>query len=305
MSVKSQLTLPLVILSMSTLLISFAASAAVPVPAVQTRSRNDPAWKSHPYGGTLVWGSVFPPTAFNPTRNYTGITTALQDLIFNRLVRLNADGEMEPDLARSWDISDDGRVYTFHLREGVRFHDGVELTAEDIRFTYERILDEAHESPYRPDLIPVERLECPDRYTFRVVFKTPDPLWLRRMVREVLPKHLLSGDSDQAAAFYDRPVGTGPFRFDFWDKEKRTLGLKANTDYFEGRPYLDAVRVRIYPDNSTLWAAFMRREVDLVQFINREDFMVAAEDASFRTYAVEWGMYSAFLPRCPRYFQAK
>ena len=125
------------------------------------------------YGGALIWGTYTQPTFINPVLTTYSISMSLEDLIFNRLVRLNTKGEIEPDLARSWDISPDGLVYTFYLREGIRFHDGVECNAFDVKFTYDKIMDPQVNSPFASLFELVEAFQVIDKYTFRIILRQP------------------------------------------------------------------------------------------------------------------------------------
>jgi peptide/nickel transport system substrate-binding protein len=236
------------------------------------------------YGGTLVWGTTNPPTIINPILTYRSVSAALVELIFDSLVRVNGKGQVIPDLAESWDISRDGLVYTFHLRKGVRFHDGVECTAEDVKFTYDAIADERNRSPLKRIDGFQGQWEVVDEYTLKLVLQERDDVILFKLVRQIAPKHLLGGRDLAATSFNDRPVGTGPFVFKKWDKAVNEIELDANPHYFEGRPYLDKVVVKVYPDNTALWAALMRREVDFVKFLNQEDYFVLQKDPVFRTY---------------------
>ena len=104
--------------------------------------------KDSRYGGTLVWGVYNKPTIINPLFTTQSVSAPLQALIFNGLIRLDAQGNLELDLAKSWGISTDGLVYTFHLREGVRFHDGIECTAYDVKFTFDTLIDPRVNSPF-------------------------------------------------------------------------------------------------------------------------------------------------------------
>src|SRR3990167_342702 len=100
------------------------------VLAVTLSGPADPAQTvQKPYGGTLVIGFDHKPTLINPVLTTHSDSVAILGLVFNGLVRMNSQGEIEPDLAESWEISTDGQTYTFHLRHGVQFHDGTELTS--------------------------------------------------------------------------------------------------------------------------------------------------------------------------------
>ena len=242
------------------------------------------------YGGTLVWGVAYKPTIINPILTTQSVSASLQDLIFNQLIRLNAKGEIEPDLAQSWEISDDGLIYTFHLRKGVKFHDGVECTAEDVKFTFDKIIDPQINSPFRPPFQLVKEFKAIDKYTFEVVLNKPSTPFIYNLIRPIAPKHLLENRDLKNTAFNFQPIGTGPFKFKSWSKDDQII-LEYNPDYYEGRPYLDRIIVKTYSDSRQLWSALMRQEVDLVMFIEREDYEVIKNDPAFKNYAVPIDFY--------------
>ncbi len=245
------------------------------------------------YGGTLVWGTTDPPTVINPVFTRYSISASLLELIFDSLVRVHPQGHVVPGLAESWEISDDGLEYTFYLKKGVHFHDGVECTAEDVKFTYEAIADPQNNSPRLVCLNIIDRWEIVDKYTIRLVLKKSFSKILHRLTIEIAPKHILDGEALLASPFNYSPVGTGPFRFKAWDRRTDEIELVANEDYFEGRPYLDRILIHIYQDKSCLWAALMRNDVDLCIFLDREDYMTIRNDPAFRTYEITGELYLA------------
>ncbi len=260
---------------------------------IKQQYENRPANRNHPYGGTLVWGTCNKPTIINPILTSHSISTSLLELIFNRLVRLNSKGHIEPDLAESWEVSKDNLTYTFHLRKGVLFHDGIECTAEDVLFTYQQIINPNNHSPFRCNFELVEKLEAPDKYTFKITLREPFPAFIYKLVREIVPAHILKGKDLHTAQFNYHPIGTGPFMFKSWDRTTNTIKLVANPIYFEGRPYLDKIIIKTYPDTLHLWSGLMRQEIDLAKYLNPRDYKILKADKTFTTYSVPWGVYYA------------
>ncbi len=258
----------------------------------QVKAEVKPIQKDKPYGGTLVWGTKNKPTIINPILTTHSVSMSLQDLIFNKLVRLNPKGEIEPDLAEAWDVSEDGLTYTFYLRKGVRFHDGVECTAADVLFTFKEIINPENNSPFASGFALVKDFEQIDRYTFRIRLKKPHLYFMFNLLREIVPEHLLKEADLNNNPFNYHPIGTGPFKFKEWHRDD-TIVLEANEDYFEGRPYLDRIVVRTYPDSSRLWAGLMRDEVDYATFIEQRDYEIAKKDPAFKTYAIPVDYYFA------------
>lgn len=245
-----------------------------------------------PADNTLVWGVCARPSIINPVLTTHTASASLLDLVFNCLVRIDVSGVVVPDLARSWEISDGGKCYTFHLREGVKFHDGAGLTSQDVLFTFERIVAPEVRSPYAFSFRNVERFEAPGPYTFVVRLKEPEPFFLLLMVRHILPSHRFQ-DTDMAASpFNYHPVGTGPFIFREWRADDR-LTLDANPEYYEGPPALGRIVVKVYGDTREVWAALMRSEVDFTGFISREDYEILKTDPAFNPSRVTADHYYA------------
>ena len=178
----------------------------------------------------------------------------LVQLVYSGLVRLGPDGSVLPDLADLPQLSDDGRTYTFKLRRNLSWHDGAPVTSRDISFTLNRLTDPDFKGD--PSLaegwLGVD-VETPDDRTVVVHLKQSSaPFLARSTTIGILPQHLLGSLSPAAlfeAPFNAAPVGTGPFKVKSIDS--REAVLVANTDYHLGRPGLDTIKLRFYPDYSS------------------------------------------------------
>lgn len=240
----------------------------------------------------LVWGVHTKPAAINPVLTTQSVSASLMDLIFNSLVRVNSRGGIEPDLACSWDISRDEKTYTFHLRKGVLFHDGRELTSRDVAYSF-RLYRE--NSAMYPDLGGmIESCESPDEYTFTLRLKEPQPFFLSRMVRHIMPEDAFAGHELASAPFNYQPVGTGPFMFKEWTNDDQ-ISLTANPRYYEGKPALETITVKSYDDVREVCSALMRGEVDLAGFVTAADYEVLRRDPAFSTHALQGDYYFALV----------
>jgi peptide/nickel transport system substrate-binding protein len=181
------------------------------------------------------------------------LSRAVSELLFDSLLRVNAQtAALVPGLAREWQASDDARTFTFRLRPGVTWHDGQSLSAADVVFTLGAAGDPEGPSPYRFDLAHVAQVTAPDSETVVVSFDEPgcDALYAVGRVL-ILPRHRLEGKDLTEAAFNRQPVGTGPFVFEVWEADERLM-LKANEDYWAGRPRLDGWTYRVVSDEALL-----------------------------------------------------
>lgn len=207
---------------------------------------------------TVVLGVEDEPDTLNPILGYAQDGTSK---IFDGLVARDADLNLVPALAQALpQVSDDGRTYTFTLREGVTFHDGEPLTAADVVFTYETILDERTDTTLRSDLDMIERVEAPDERTVTFHLAYPYAPFAQRATIGIVPRHALQGDVN-TAAFNTRPVGSGPFVFDEWTPGDR-LVLRANPTYWDGPPAIERLVLAFVPDENVRAARMERGEFD-------------------------------------------
>ncbi len=212
-------------------------------------------------GGTIVVASIGDAKRLNPVVANDSASGDINSQVFNGLIKYDKDLLFEGDLAESWDVSDDGRIITFHLRPNVHWHDGVPFTAEDVLFTYRKLIDPNVATPYGADYERVAKAEVLDPLTFRVTYKEPFAPALESWGMGILPKHLLEGKDLNADPFNRHPVGTGPFKFKEWLTGQKIV-LVANDDYFKGRPNIDEYIYRIIPDPATIFLELKSRGVD-------------------------------------------
>ncbi len=220
------------------------------------RSRSGPA-----YGDILVEGSIGDASNLIPLLASDSASHNISNMVFNGLVKYDKDVNVVGDLAESWDITKNGLVITFHLRKGVRWHDGAPFTAEDVLYTYKVTIDPKTPTAYAEDFLKVKKAEVVDPYTFRVTYGKPYAPALTSWGAAILPKHLLAGRDITRSPLKRHPIGTGPYRFKEWVTGQKIV-LESNPDYFEGRPYIDGQIVRIIPDMATMFLELRSRGID-------------------------------------------
>ncbi len=188
--------------------------------------------------------------------------------VFNGLVRFKPGSasleSLEPDLAESWDKSADGKVWTFHLRKGVKFHgDWGEMTAEDVVYSFKRAGD-AKTSSFAADYSVLESIEAVDPYTVKFTLKKTVPAFLG-IVANYHGGNVVSKKAAEAlgADFRVKPVGTGPFQVTEY-KSNESLTFGANQNYFRGKPKIDRIVYRFIPADASRDLAFSSGELDVV-----------------------------------------
>ncbi|MBI4278649.1 MAG: hypothetical protein HY660_09350, partial [Armatimonadetes bacterium] len=218
--------------------------------------------------------------------------------MFDSLVGYTQDMRPAGQLAERWEISPDGKTYTFYLRRNVKWHDGHPFTADDVVFTAETALDRKNASPSRRSYLirgePV-KVEKIDAYTVRFHLPQPSFLFLFNMAgwNLIVPKHLLQGKDLQTAEFNSRPIGTGPFKFVEF-RERQYIRMAANPDYFRGRPKLDGWITREIGDQSSALAALAKGEIDFMRVDNREGLETAKRFSGVKIYSYDAGWIFAF-----------
>ena len=212
---------------------------------------------------TFVEGSIGDARRLNPVIANDSASGSINDQVFNGLVKYDKDIRLVGDLAERWDVSADGKTITFHIRRGVKWHDGAEFTADDCLFTYQKLIDPKVVTPYSSSYMDVKKAEVVDRYTFRVSYKEPFSPALESWAIGMIPKHLLEGKDINTDAFNRKPIGTGPYKLREWIAGQKIV-LDANDQYFEGRPNINQFIYRIITDSSTMFQELLSGGVDMM-----------------------------------------
>lgn len=186
--------------------------------------------------------------------------------LYNRVVRLDPNGETVPDLATDWSSNSDASVWTFRLRDGVKFHDGRTLTARDVRYTYGHILDPDTASPQAGPLNLVDSVDAVDTTTVRFTLSTPNaefPSLLTAYQCYVIPE-------DSADDIGRTGIGTGPFILESFESAA-SGSIRANPDYFDGPPVLDRIEFYSIQDSTARVNALLAGQVDLLAQTNLDN----------------------------------
>ncbi len=223
---------------------------------IQQESSERPA-----YGDIIVDGSIGDASNLIPLLSSDATSHDVANLIYNGLVKYDKNLNIIGDLAESWEISRDGLVITFHLRRGVRWHDGHPFTADDVLFTYQLTVDPKTPTAYSGDFLKVKKAEVLDAHTFRATYDKPFAPALMSWGSAILPKHLLAGQDITRTPLARKPIGTGPYKFKEWVTGQK-IALIYNQDYFEGRPYIDGYILRIIPDMATMFLELRAGGID-------------------------------------------
>lgn len=220
------------------------------------------------YGGIMTTSWYADPRSFDPHQEGSAaLMNAIAGPAYNGLVRLDPSGSSKivPDLAEAWDISPDGKVFTFRLRKGVLFHDGTPFTAEDAKFSLGRIKSppKGMESPRKDYLSAVTGMEAPDAQTLKITLAYPQAGFISILADPwmvVVPKRVVETRGDMTRVV----VGTGPFKFKEFLSGVSTAVVR-NPNYFrEGLPYLDGVTNYNIPDAGARFAALRTRQLLLI-----------------------------------------
>ena len=225
---------------------------------------------------TLVYGS----------QDYTRINPAMDEhceinlLLFNGLTAHDGDNQIIPGLAETWEYDEDECTYTFHLRPDVKWHDGQPLTAGDVKFTIEAIMDPDNGAENAPNYEDVEEITVVDEHTVSFRLSAPNAAFLEYMTMAVLPSHLLAGEDMQTSDFFRSPVGTGPYKLESWDAGQSIVLVK-NEDYYQGSPKIDRIIFKIAGDDNAQAIQLEAGELDLAlldpknarNFVGKEGFV--------------------------------
>lgn len=258
----------------------------------------DPSNPAVKRGNILTFGENSLDGKFNPILSSSVYDSYIVNLMFDSLLNNSPEGEPISDAAEKWEISEDGKTYTFYLKKGIKFHDGHELTAEDVKFTYETIAHPSYNGARWTsvqDVIgaqefrdgkanEVEGIKIIDDYTISFTIKEINaPKLINDFGYGIMPKHYYQfEDYDDFIALNQNPMGSGPFKFVRY-VVGQYLEVEAYNEYFKGKPKLDGVIVKIVP-SETVAAELQAGVIDIAQLSQLpEDVEIAIETGIVNT----------------------
>ena len=229
--------------------------------------------------GQIIIGQASEVANLNPMEYPRTPDSNVQAMIFSYLVQPDEELNFKPDLAESWEISEDGTVYTFHLRKDVVWHDGVPFTADDVVFTLNSLAHPDYiggnenrvlgivgaEAVQKGEAETISGLVKVDDYTVQITLPGPNAAFMANMYTSILPKHVLEGENPgewEKDSFNRAPIGTGKYKFVEW-KSGQYILLERNEDYYGDKPSIKDVVVQ-FGDETTLVAALLNGEIDVL-----------------------------------------
>jgi len=219
-------------------------------------------------GGSLTEGVIGPARFVNPLLAVSDADRDLTSLVYSGLVRVGPKGNFIPDLAKSYEVSEDKLTYTFHLKDNLRFHDGAPVTADDVRFTIEKAMDPAVKSAKRANWNGVS-IEQPGPKTIQLTLKKPYPAFLENATLGVLPSHLWQNTSAESFPLHEQnleAIGSGPYKLSKITKDSNGIPtayeLKAFSDFALGKPRLEKITIGFYKNEEELVEAYKNGQID-------------------------------------------
>ncbi|MBI3957648.1 MAG: hypothetical protein HY328_02475 [Chloroflexi bacterium] len=217
-------------------------------------------------GGVFVAAAPVDATLLNPVLSVDSVSATVNRFLYPSLIGQDPfTGVLTPtELARSWEISPDGLVWTFHLRADVLWSDGEPVDGDDVKFTFDAIAGDRVESPLKANAQAIASIETPDPQTVVVTFREVVCDALRELAVGLLPSHKFAADFSDLATNPQNlapGVSAGPFLFHAWQAGEQ-ISLVRNEGYFKGAPYLDGWTLRIIPDRAERLAALPEGSID-------------------------------------------
>ncbi len=234
---------------------------------------NIPDDSSSKDGGTLIVGVSIDVDTFNPLFSESLISQEINHLLFVGLADLNDKSEFEGELATKWESSDDNLSLIYHLRKDAIWSDGVPITAEDVKFTFDLLMDTTVASPRYGETEYIKRVEVIDNYTIKFEFTEAYPAQVFDTAGEILPKHVLQSADRKELLHHEfgrNPISSGPFVLKKWVSQQY-VELVPNEKYFGKKPYLSRVIFKIVPDKTNLLLQLQTGEIDMMVGVPPEE----------------------------------
>ncbi|UCF82380.1 MAG: ABC transporter substrate-binding protein [Desulfobacteraceae bacterium] len=234
-------------------------------------------------GGGLIVCQPAEPPGLDPTGNTAAaIDRVVFANIFEGLIKVNSKGEFVPGLATRWEVSADGKIYTFHLRKGVKFHNGEPFNAEVAKWNIERAKGEGTTNPHPEYFRGIIKIDTRDDYSLVLTVKEVDALFIAHMAEGDAVMLPMKGYENTKS----NPIGTGPFKFVKWVRGDRVEMVRFEGYWNPELPYLDKVTFKFIGDASAQIAALKAGDIDVIGYIAAPESAVEmSKDKSFKVFA--------------------
>ncbi|MGB4811822.1 MAG: peptide-binding protein [Methylophilaceae bacterium] len=215
-------------------------------------------------GGTLIDATIGEPSGLIAMTAGESAAAAIAGNIFNSLLKYDKNLDLAGELAQSWDVSEDKKTITFHLKHNLKWADNQPLTSDDVFFTWQKVTDDNTRTPYGSDYKLVIKAETPDANTFRVTYAAPYAPALETWASlHILPKHLLKDQDINTTAFKRNPVGSNYYKLDTW-KNGQYLKLTRNPNATQGQAKISNLITRVIPDKAAQFLELSADNIDMM-----------------------------------------
>lgn len=285
--VKKNLNLIIVIILVMTMTITGCSSSNSDV--VQTT--NSESEENTIFRDDLIFGLPSEPAGFDPQNSFDVFAYLIQSQVFEGLVKLDQDENIVPSLAERWEVSNDGLEYTFYIKEGVKFHNGETLTAQDVVFSLNRCLA----SPYCVQIYGMDYAEIIDDYTVKLYMKFPYSVALNALTTTFMYIVNEKAVTEDEEKFMRNPVGTGPYVVKEWISGDKIV-LESFKDYHLGEAKIKKLTFKPIVEKSTAMIALEKGEIDVYAKMAVTERQTAIDNDNLVLYETdEMACYSIFL----------
>lgn len=248
------------------------------------------AQESPVQGGILKVAFSADPAGFDPALGPSGMSHVVIEQVYSTLMSVDTDAVPYPDLAESYEVSEDGLTYTFKLRDGVTFHNGDALTAEDVKFTFDRLRAEDSGYSYKSQIETIQSVDVIDPLTVKFTLSVATGPFLTYMAfpgSSIVPKALLESGHDLNA----QPIGSGPFKFVSY-QPRSMVKFEKNADFYEaGKPHFDGMEFHLIADVTALTNAVISGTVHFTNEVPPKDWATVSSSAGIVGQTLEGSRY--------------
>jgi peptide/nickel transport system substrate-binding protein len=285
---------------LSSALVASIALAGIPAFHSNAAGFTRTGFDAKKVGGKLVVSSFSDAVSLTPLNSNDSVSSDIKNFVYDSLLDIGRKGELKASLATKWSYDAKSKTYTFTLRKGVKFHNGAAFTANDVKFTYDLLLNKDADNHYVSNYANIKSVSKTDDFTFKITLKETEPLFLVNTVAStmIMTKSQFPGSmSDAIKAYNDNvsihrhPIGTGPFVFKEWKTNERIV-VTANKDYWNGRPYLDQVITKILPDANVEALNLIKGDVDFVSTITPKLISTVQKEKHLKVNSYDQGVFT-------------